>query len=113
MTPELIRNIRRILQSNITLQKPSPELQNENLYEGAVLWLTSLFPQCAALSVSQLCPCNLFSLLRIHIIIVVCIMFIIISIIVPGIYVMFMIIVYRLKPGSFCRLRAYGSLVFV
>ena len=113
MTPELIRNIRRILQSNITLQKSSSELQNENLYEGAVLWLTSLFPQCAALSVSQLCPCNLFSLLRSHIIIVVCIMFIIISIIVPGIYVMFMIIVYRLKPGSFCRLRAYGSLVFV
>lgn len=113
MTPELIRNIRRILQSNITLQKSSSELQNENLYEGAVLWLTSLFPQCAALSVSQLCPCNLFSLLRSHIIIVVCIMFIIISIIVLGIYVMFMIIVYRLKPGSFCRLRAYGSLVFV
>ena len=74
--------------------------------------------QCAAHSrvmrpVSQRGPCNLFSLLRSHIIIVVCIMFIIISIIVRGIYVMFMIIVYRLKPGSFCRLRAYGSLVFV
>ena len=71
------------------------------------------YSQCAALSESQRGPCNLFSLLRSHIIIVVCIMFIIISIIVPGIYVMFMIIVYRLKPGSFCRLRAYGSLVFL
>ena len=40
-------------------------------------------------------------------------MLIIISIIVRGIYVMFMIIVYRLKPGSFCRLRAYEALVLL
>ena len=118
MTPELIQNIKRILQWYILLHPASSNASlwycwEEILYEGAVLRLTFLFPQCAASSVSQRGPCNLFSLLRSHIIIVVCIMFIIISIIVPGIYVMFMIIVYRLKPGSFCRLRAYGSLVFV
>ena len=44
---------------------------------------------------------NLYPLLQCPIIIVVGIMFITISIIVLGIYVMFMIIVYRLKPGSF------------
>ena len=56
---------------------------------------------------------NLSSLLRTAIIIVVCTMLIIISIIVRGIYVMFMIIVYRVKPGSFCRLRAYEALVLL
>ena len=89
-------------QENPTMIHPTPASSNaslwyrweEILYEGAVLRLTFLFPQCAASSVSQRGPCNLFSLLCSHIIIVVCIMFIIISIIVPGIYVMFMIIVH-------------------
>ena len=58
---------------------------------------------------------NLYPLLRSPIIIVVGIMFITISIIVLGIYVMFMIIVYRLKPGSFSSsiLRAYETLVLL
>ena len=117
MTPGLIWDISRILQSYIALIRLKCNFVIRNYLRKSGC-LAHMLPQCAALSrvmssVSQRGPCNLFSLLRSRIIIVVCIMFIIISIIVRGIYVMFMIIVYRLKPGSFCRLRAYGSLVFV